>query len=370
MKRQFITYTLAAFCAIAILSCNKEAAVDTIGPDTERTVLLEASIDASTKAVGIDQSKVVCTWEVDEQVALVHNNAVISTLKVISVDGNKAQLSGKVKGAYNVNTPMSLYYGGNSYDYSYDYSGQTGTAASAVSKAYLQATTEIKSQDGKTLTLQSVTMEHQQAYMGLSFYIGADPVKVKSVVITDGGSSIVKTHSLDGSETTYSTDPDPDLFTVSATAAEGQEVFFFALRDNNSEDHVYKLKITIPSDPTDKVYTGTVAAPLSNSNGNYFTDSKVILERLSPVITAPAVYSHITYDGLPHDLITPAVVRPGATVKYCVSDYAPSDNYAGWSESIPREISIGTYKVWYKVSGGPDYENILTTKVGTVAIQN
>jgi hypothetical protein len=360
MKRQFITYTLAAFCATAILSCNKEAAVDTIGPDTERTVLLTATIDAPTKAVTIDQSKVVCTWEVGEHVSLVYDNTVISTLEVISVDGNKAQLSGKVKGAYNVNTQMYLYYGGISYDYS----GQDGTAASAVSKAYLQAETKIISQDGKKLTLQSVTMEHQQAYMGLSFYIGAAPVKVKSVVITDGGSSIVKTHSLDGSETTYSTDPDPDLFTVSATAAEGQEVFFFALRDNNSEDHVYKLKITIPSDPT--VYTGTVAAP--TAVGNYFADSKVILERLSPVITAPAVYSHITYDGLPHDLITPAVVRPGAIAYYCVSASAPADDYLGWSESIPREISIGTYKVWYKVSGGPDYENILPTKVGTVTI--
>lgn len=361
MKRQFITYTLAAFCATAILSCNKEAAVDTIGPDTERTVLLEASIDASTKAVNIDESEVVCAWAVGDTVALVYNNEVISTLEVISISGSKAQLSGKVKGAYEVGTAMTLYYNGTSYDYS----GQTGTAASAVSKAYLQAATKILSQDGKTLTLESVTMAHQQAYMGLSFYIGANPVKVKSVVITDGGSNIVKTHSLDGSETTYSTDP--DLFTVTALATEGQEVFYFALRDNDSEDHNYTLTITTASD---KEYTGTVAAPQFSSNGNYFTDSKVILERLSPVITAPAVYSHITYDGLPHDLITPAVVRPGAIVKYCVSDSAPSDNFAGWSESVPREINTGTYKVWYKVSGAPDYENILTTKVGTVTIQN
>ena len=360
MKRQLITYTLAAFCATAILSCNKETAIDTIGPDTERTVLLEASIDASTKAVGIDESKVVCTWEVGEQVALVCGNAVISTLKVISVDGNKAQLSGKVKGSYNVNTPMSLYYGGTSYDYS----AQNGTAASAVSKAYLQAATKILSQDGKTLILESVTMAHQQAYMGLSFYMGAEPVKVKSVEVTDGGSSIVKTLALgESAPTTYGT----DHFTVTAPSEAGQEAFYFALRDNKSEAHEYTLTITASDS---KVYTGKVTAPRSSDNGNYFTDSKVILARLSPVITAPAVYSHINYDGLPHDLITPAVVRPGAIVKYCVSDSAPSDNFAGWSESVPRGINTGTYKVWYKVSGAPDYENILITKVGTVTIQN
>ena len=359
MKRQFITYTLAAFCATAILSCNKEAAIDSIGPDTEHTVLLTASIDASTKAVGIDQSKVVCTWRVGEQVALVYNNAVISTLKVVSVEGEKAQLSGKVRGAYDVDTPMTIYYGGTSYDYS----GQTGTAASAVSKAFLQADTKIKSQSGKTLTLESVTMEHQQAYMGLSFYMGSVPVKVKSVVITENGSDIVKTHALGELETTY----DTDFFTVTAPSDAGQEDFYFALRDTCGYAHDYKLAITTASDS--KVYTGTVAAPRAGDNGNYYTDSKVILVRLSPVVAAPAVYSHINYDGLPHDLITPAVLRPGAVAKYCVSSTAPSDDYWGWSESIPREINIGTYKVWYKVSGAPDYENILPTKVGTVTIQ-
>jgi len=355
MKRQLITYTLAAFCATAILSCNKEAAIDSIGPDTERTVLLTASIDASTKAVSIDESEVACVWAVGETVALVHGDAVISTLEVISVSGNKAQLSGKVKGAYNVGTAMMLYYGGTSYDYS----GQTGTAESAVSRGYLTAGTSIKAQDGKTLTLESVTMEHKQAYMSLSFYKAATPVKVKSVEITAGGDQIVKTQALGGSPVLY----DTEKFTVAASTAEGQESFYFALNDQNATAHPYTLTI-IAAD--DKTYTGTVAAP--TAVGNYFADSKVILVRISPVITAPTVYSNIYFDGLPHNLITPAVVQPGATAYYCVSDSAPSDNSADWSTSIPRRTDLGTYKVWYKVVGGPDYESILTTKVGTVKI--
>ena len=354
MKRQLITYTLAAFCATAILSCNKETAIDSIGPDTERTVLLTASIDAPTKAVSIDESEVVCTWAVGETVALVYNNVVISTLEVVSVSGSKAQLSGKVKGAYDVGTAMRLYYGGTSYDYS----GQTGTAASAVSRAYLTADTQIKTQDGKTLTLESVTMAHQQVYMGLFFYYESSPVKVKSVEISAGGSQIVKTQALGGSAVLY----DTEKFKVTASSNEGQESFYFALNDQDAASHEYTLTITAAND---KTYTGKVAAP--TAVGNYFADSKVILVRLSPVITAPTVYSYINYDGLPHNLITPAEVRPGATAYYCVSDSVPSDN-SDWSTSIPRRTEINTYKVWYKVVGGRDYESILTTKVGTVNI--
>lgn len=357
MKRQLITYTLAAFCATAILSCNKEAAIDSIGPDTERTVLLTASIDASTKAVSIDESEVACVWAVGETVALVHGDAVISTLEVISVSGNKAQLSGKVKGAYNVGTAMMLYYGGTSYDYS----GQTGTAESAVSRGYLTAGTSIKAQDGKTLTLESVTMEHKQAYMSLSFYKAATPVKVKSVEITDGGDQIVKTQALGGSPVLY----DTEKFTVAASTAEGQESFYFALNDQNATAHPYTLTI-IAAD--DKTYTGTVAAP--TAVGNYFADSKVILVRISPVITAPTVYSYMNYDGLPHNLVIPAVLQPGAIAYYGVSnlvDSVPSDSE--WSTLVPTRIDPGSYTVWYKVEGGDFYDDILPTKVGTTFIR-
>lgn len=358
MKRQLITYILAAFCAIAILSCNKEKAIDSMGQDTECTVFLTASIDASTKAVGIDESKVVCTWEIGDTVALVHNNTRISVLKVISVsDDNKAQLSGKVKGAYNEGTEMKLYYGGTDYDYS----GQTGTVASAVSKAYLQATTTVQSRsaDGKTLTLSSVTMAHQQAYMSLTFYNAATPVKVKSVEITAGGNQIVKTQSLGGTPVLYNTE-----FTVTASITEGQESFYFALNDQNATDHTYTLTI-IAAD--DKTYTGTVAAPKTTNGGNYFADAKVVLEGFSPVITYPACPgAEISYNGKAHNLITPGVVQPGATVYYIVSDTTPGEN--GWSATVPQATNPGAYKVWYKVDGGY-YDDILPTKLGTRIIR-
>ena len=119
MKRQLITYILAAFCATAILSCNKEAAHESIASDTEYSVLLSASIDASTKAVSIDESKVVSTWAVGDSVMLVRktDNKIIGKLRVISVNGEKAQLTGKVRGSYAQNTEMILYYGGTSYNY-------------------------------------------------------------------------------------------------------------------------------------------------------------------------------------------------------------------------------------------------------------
>lgn len=363
MKRQFIIYTLAAFCATAILSCNKEVAIDSsISPDTERTVFLTASIDASTKAVGIDESKVVCTWTVGDSLHLVRSDkTIISTLKVFSVSGNKAQLSGKVKGIYAKGTPMTLYYGGDDYDYS----GQTGTAESAVSKAYLKADTQIDSLNGKSLYLKDVAMEHQQAYMGLFFYYEDSPFKVKSVVIKDGGNNIIKTQLLDGTETTYD---GTENFTVVSSSAEGQEVFYFALRDAATSDHTYTLEITATDS---KVYTGEVAsAPTLTENGNYFADSKVILVRLSSVITPPSIYTYITYDNNEHTLIEAAEVRLGTTAYYCVSDTYPAVNYAGWSTSVPKASAVGSYKVWYRVDGGRNYESILPTYLGTVRIIN
>ena len=324
---------------------------------------MTATIDASTKAVDIDESKVVCTWEVGDTVALVYNNTRISVLDVISVDGNKAQLSGKLKGSYNEGTQMHLYYGGTSYDYS----DQTGTEASAVSKAYLKADTEIQSvsPDGKTLTLMSVALVHQQSYMGLSFYMGSVPVKVKSVEVTGGGSNIVKTHPLGGSETIY----DTEKFIVTAPTEAGQEVFYFALRDNSTvENNKYKLEISCG----DQKYYGEVKAPAQG--GNHFEFSKVLLGGVwqSPVITAPTVHAYIEYDGLPHNLVTPAVVQPGATVYYCVSpDMNTKPDQWSWSTTIPSATSLGNYPVWYKVvSGDSNYEDILATKVGIASIIN
>ena len=363
MKRLLITYILAAFCAIAILSCNKEAAFDRSAPDTdtESTVLLTASIDASTKAVSIDESKVVCTWTVGDSVMLVRDvdTTIIAKLKVISVNGEKAQLSGKVKGSYPKDTPMSLYYGGTSYNY--DYSGQTGTIESVVSRAYMKAETKIDYLDGKTLFLQSVTMQHQQSYIGLSFYRKDLPFKVKSVTIEEGGAKIIKKHRLDTAEVAYGTD---EHFTVVSPSDDGQEVFYFALRDTDTNPHEYTLKITSTSDTT--VFTGKLTA--SGLGGNYFADAKVALVRLSPVITAPTVYSYVYYDGNPHNLITPAVLQPGATALYGVStafDVVPTV----WSEAIPMRTEEGSYTIWYKVNGGRDYENILPTMVGTTLIK-
>jgi len=367
MKRQIITYILAAFCAAAILSCNKEATNDSIGSDTECTVLLTASIDASTKAVNIDESKVVCTWAVGDTVALVHDNARISVLKVISVNGNQAQLSGTVKGSYAVEAKMKLYYGGTFYDYT----NQTGTEASAVSKAYLQADTKVESvsTDRKTLKLESTTMEHQQSYIGLKFYKVSSLVKVDSVVIKKGGDVIVKTIPLVGEPTYYG----DEKFVVKSQLAGGQEIFYFALRDTSiAVGHEYDLEISEHGEPNK--YYGKVKAP---ARSNYFEFSEVVLDRqgiwLSPVITAPTVYAYIEYDGLPHNLVTPAVVQPGATVYYCVkpdlTQPVNPDNWT-WTTTIPSKTEVGGYDVWYKVDGGSNYEDILATKVGNAYIRD
>lgn len=369
MKRQLFTYILAAFCATAILSCNKEAANDSIAPDDECTVLLSASIDESTKAVSIDEGKVVSSWAIGDTLTLIRDSdsKIISKLYVISVNGNEAQLSGKVRGSYEIkDTDLTLYYGDNAYNY--DYSGQTGTVQSAVSKAYLKAATQIDSLVGKTFYLHDAVMEHQQSYMGLSFYRGGTPLKVKRVTIKEGGKFIVKTHPLGGGETYYG----DDHFIVESPDNYGQEVFYFALKDTAVVNtHDYELEITTVIDPstdpiTTKVYKGTASVP--GPTGNYFADAKILLERVSPVITAPTVYPAINHDGLPHNLVIPAVLQPGAIAEYGVSTI-PEMLPTVWSTSIPTRTETGSYTIWYRVDGGDYYDDILETMVGTTFIK-
>ena len=95
--------------ALATLSCVREPV--TIGPDTERTVRLEATLEEGTRAVSFEPEGVVSSWNVGDEVALVMGNERLTTLTVTSVKGRKAQLTGTVKGALPAGTAMTLYYG-------------------------------------------------------------------------------------------------------------------------------------------------------------------------------------------------------------------------------------------------------------------
>ena len=216
MKRQLLIACLAALCASTVLSCNKDAEEDyLVDPLQDREVLLTASLadGPDTRAVSVSGDAVSCSWNVDDKLALVYEGEIISELTVSSISGNRAALSGKVKGAYPEGTEFTLYYGGTDYNYA----SQSGTQADASRRAYLSSTATIARQDNKTLQLGPVSLGHRQAYFELSFQYGPDLLKVKKVEVT-GSDRLVKRRPLAGNPE-YFTAAEP--FTVTAASDQG-----------------------------------------------------------------------------------------------------------------------------------------------------
>ena len=386
MRQKLFTYILAALCAVAAFSCKKAEEDFIVDPLQEREVFLTVSMGLNTRSVSVSSEAIAASWQEGDELQLVRDGAVVTTLKVTSIFGQKAMLSGTVKGAYPAGTSFDLYYGGTSYMYA----GQMGTAASAAIRGYLKVeNVTIASQDNKTLTLSAATLQHQQAYFELSFQYGPDKLKVKRVEIT-GSDKIVRSKAMDGT-TEYFSDTNP--FVVAASGAEGAEVVYFAMRDEKTETFNYTFKVyPVGSDtPYEAEWKwegeNGVSNPLSKTgpavNGTYNAGTWV-LNRQSTNANVPQAIS-ILWDGQPHELVTVNALTygagsaeaEGAKMLFYVADkqdadavldanavaaLAPGDN-ATWSTEIPVATDPGQYYIWYKVIGGRYFEDIPATLV-------
>lgn len=341
---------LCLMMALAALSCVREPV--TIGPDTERTVRLEAALEEGTRAVDLAAEGVSSSWNVGDEVALVKDNERLTTLTVTSVKGRKAQLTGTVKGAYPAGTAMTLYYGYGA-DLQARYDGQAGTATSAATKAYMKAEVTISAQDNKTLTLSSALLEHQQAYVCFTFREGQTPLAVSRLTVTAGG-SIVKTQALGADAVCYG--GNEGLFTVDAAAAP-QSTFWFALRDVADPLEAYSLTITAGG----QTYTATTAG--GYAPGNFYTNADIVLVKTDAALeTAPALRTGLIYNTSAQNLIIAGEPAEGATIYYAVGDTEPAAD--AWSQAVPQKTEPGSYKVWYKVTGGKYFKDVAPTVVG------
>lgn len=101
---------------------------------------------------------------------------------------------------------------------------------------------------------------------------------------------------------------------------------------------------------------------------NYFlsssslpTDVKATIKLATPTITAPVAKTGLTYDGTEQTLVDEGKVPTGCTMWYAVTDStatsAPTEELA-WTKTAPTATGAKTHKVWYKVDGGANYNNI------------
>lgn len=393
MKHKLFSFILVAACAAAALSCNKTAEEDfSLAPDQERDVYLTATMGYTpdTRAVSVSGEAISCTWNEGDQLDLALDGEVITKLTVTSVFGDRAMLSGKVKGAYPQGTQFTLFYGGTSYMYY----GQSGTPESAGLRGYLKADVTIAEQDNKTLKLSAVTLEHQQAYFELRFRFGPDLIPVKTLRVVNMGPDTSTPVEGDSTEVagkivrSWELGADPEFnyfgtgsnaFAVSSVGTEAPTTVYFAMRDNTEGTGklTYQFEVT---DPSNRTYTahpkdmGT--GPIQNGryySGEWILDKKAVAD--GATLVEPTGIAGLVYNGEQQDLITAGMLKDnvseeagvGTEMKYFVRYFepnvitdtsAPAADDPAWTSTLPQGKEPGTYYIYYQVIGGDYYESV------------
>ncbi len=88
------------------------------------------------------------------------------------------------------------------------------------------------------------------------------------------------------------------------------------------------------------------------------------ITKATPTVTAPAAKTDLVYSGSGQALVTAGRVPSGCEMEYALTEStvttAPD---SGWSTSTPEGTDAGSYKVWYKVSGGDNYNDVSAASV-------
>ena len=94
----------------------------------------------------------------------------------------------------------------------------------------------------------------------------------------------------------------------------------------------------------------------------------VTVSKATPNVSAPAAISGLSYTGSAQALVT-AGSTDGGAMEYNLGT-ATAPNGTGWSTAISQGTDAGTYYVWYRVSGGDNYEDYpaSTAAAGPIAV--
>ncbi|MDE7220652.1 MAG: S-layer homology domain-containing protein [Oscillospiraceae bacterium] len=116
---------------------------------------------------------------------------------------------------------------------------------------------------------------------------------------------------------------------------------------------------------TDNIDAGKGTVNVTDKPGGNYTvtgSAEFVIVKADIVFTQVPADANITYDGQPHELVTPGVTN-GGTVLYALN--SPTSTY---KDAIPEGTEAGTYTVYYKVVGDKNH-NDLTPQSVSVTIQ-
>ena len=100
-------------------------------------------------------------------------------------------------------------------------------------------------------------------------------------------------------------------------------------------------------------YKATVT--LTADGKEYKAEQSFRITGVSPTVTAPTINKNLVYNGALQDLII-AGSTTGGTLEYSLDG-------TNWSENVPQAKDAGTYQIYYRVSGGKNYEDVAATRL-------
>ena len=186
---------LLAGAAFTACSSDNDSIIDDLQQQpvnpTEKTytLTLKASNGTDTRALSLENNKIVASWEVDDELVVTKGTTPLGTLSCKSVDGSTATFSGKIMGEVAENDVLTLTYHPVS-GYS-DYGNQDGTLNgtdySAENYDMATATITIASVDeSNTISLsdESIYFTTQTALLKIKLTDGTNPLNAVALKVT------------------------------------------------------------------------------------------------------------------------------------------------------------------------------------------
>ncbi len=176
-------------------------------------------------------------------------------------------------------------------------------------------------------------------------------IEVTLTVLAKSVQSLVLDGVEDGKITKSFGDPD---FILRASVTSGDGEVTYASSDpaiatiDSASGKVHILKagetvLTASAAETDEYAGGTVSCRLFVKKG-------------TPEVTPPSA-GKLTYTGQPQQLVSAGSSPAGTVMEYSLSENT------GYSEDLPTGIRAGEYKVWYRVTGGDNYNDVVPSSV-------
>lgn len=320
MKKYFsnifaLAALLMAGAAFSACSSDDNSIEQPANPSGEKTYTLTVNAskgDAATRALNLDGTKLVASWENGDQLSVFNKTkgaALTGSLTAKNANGDEATFSGSLTGEIDVNDELTLSYhqpaGFNAY------AAQNGTLASAAERDFATATVTVASVNAGEITISetSASFQTQTAMLKLTLTDGTNKLNATqlklSATMTMGGPMTVDIATFNLSGDPYSTNGDGILYFALPNASLVAE--YVAGRSGEaSPSATMAIAALLPT--ATLTYTATVGSDTytATKTGYTFAAGKYYAGTLTMAKAAPSYDKEMNLSTTSSDVTVPA----------------------------------------------------------------